>query len=820
MFTTFQQPFARQEERGAWWSALERWALFILILAAPLFFLPTTSDPVGLNKQLFVGVIIIGVFVAVLARLIDKGSISLPPRGALIASGALLGSVALSAIFSEARAQSFIGTAPDSLLWVAMYVVAFIVASTTLTTRASLRMAATLFLLSSGLLTVFALLQGSGTFIFPQPFAQAVTFTPMGSMTSLGFVAAAAFAALIAFVSSPLRPVLGMLQKGALAVLALLFFLLIAQLNDSGIWLSLAVSMGAVAALVGYQALRQNRGSMRPLLLPFLVMVISLFAFVVGPNINGFMQLGIDVRPSTSSSWQIARQTLAGPDALWGNGPATYPYAYGEHRPATINQTDFWGVQFNQGYSAFLTYLTTWGVLGAFALLAVLALFGLTVARGLSAPSQEQGGTHALALGALAVMVVLGTSMFVYQGNTVSHLVFFLAAGIAMSALVLAGSVKGTQVVAAGSPKVLLASSLAAIVLMSVALGGLYFMVERYRAQVLLASAVESYQLNQDLQTTILKLNDALAVDSDSDIVLRTASQAMILRLSEVVQDEELDAETARSQFTAALQNAVQTAQRATEVAPWNVQNWLQLASVYEQVIGFVEGAEQLAADYYDEVQQRDPNNPSVPLAQARVYMSGANLIDARLAQQPAQGQQGLTQEQRQELQQRRDEYLSVARDYLNESISLKENYSEARFLLAQVLQQQGDTQSALAESRRVVQQNPQNVGALLQLGILDINGENYEEAIVVLERAKLLVEDYANARYFLGIAYARTGQSEAAEAEFEWLVDTNPDNELVRQVLTNVREGRDPLAAPAEQPQDGSPVPDTGGAQGGPLGQ
>src|SRR5690606_13900132 len=114
-------------------------------------------------------------------------------------------------------------------------------------------------------------------------------------------------------------------------------------------------------------------------------------------------------------------------------------------------------------------YLTTWGVLGAFALLAVLALFILTVARGLAAASQEQGGTHALALGALAVMVVLGTSMFVYQGNTVSHLVFFLAAGIAMSALVLAGSVKGAQVVAAGSPKVLLASSLAAIVLMSVA---------------------------------------------------------------------------------------------------------------------------------------------------------------------------------------------------------------------------------------------------------------------------------------------------------------------------------------------------------------
>lgn len=806
-------------EKGAWWSALERWALFVLILLAPLFFLPATPDPVGLNKQLFVGLIITGVFVAVLARLIDRGTLALPPRGALIASSVLLGAVALSAVFSDARPQSLLGTTPDSLVWVAMYVVAFIVASTTLTTRASLRIASYLFLISSGLLTLFGLLQASGTFIFPQAFAQAVTFTPMGSIVSLGFVSAAALAALVAFIATPSRPRLSGLSTAMASSLAIIFLLLIVQINNTGIWISLALSMGAIAALIGYQAIKEGQGTMRPLLLPFLLLVISVFAITVRPTIDGFISTGIDVRPSMGASWDISKATLSGKDVLWGSGPSTFPYSYSEHRAQSINQTDFWGVQFGQGFSSFITYLTSWGVLGAFALLAVFIVFGRTVFKGLSSPSiSNEHSAHAMALGAFSVMVVLGASFFLYQGSTVTHLFFFMASGIAMSALIVGGALQGVRVHATGSPRVLIASSLVAIVLMSMALGSLYFIVERYRGQLALASAITAYQETQDLVVTVEKLNTALQIDETNDAVLRTASQAMLMRIAEILQSEEIEPEAARDQFTAALQNAVTTARRATEVAPWNVQNWLQLASVYEQTIGLVDGVEGLAIESYEEVQKRDPYNPSIPLAQGRVFMSAADVLEARANAQASQSQEQLTNEQRQELVRKREELLTQSRAYLEEAIALKDDYAAARFLLAQVLDRQGDIESAVGETRRVVAANPQDAGALLQLGILDIKAENYEEARAALERAKLLVDDYANARYFLGIAYARLDQRNAAIAEFEWLREKNPDNQLVQQVLTNLREGRDPLAAPAQEPENAPPVAETGGAQQQPL--
>ena len=805
-------------EKGAWWSALERWALFVLILLAPLFFLPVTPDPVGLNKQLFVGLIITGVFVAVLARLIDRGVLALPPRGALIASSALLGAVALSAVFSEARPQSLLGTTPDSLVWVAMYVVAFVVASTTLTTRASLRIASYLFLISSGLLTLFGLLQASGKFIFPQAFAQAVTFTPVGSIISLGFVSAAAMAALVAFIATPSRPRLSGLSAGMVSGLAIIFLLLIVQINNTGIWISLALSMATIATFVGYQAMKEGEKTMRPLLLPFFLLVVAIFAITVRPTIDGFISAGIDVRPSMGASWDVAKATLSGRDVLLGSGPSTFPYSYSEHRAQNINQTDLWGIQFGQGFSAFITYLVNWGVLGAFALLAVLIVFARTVFKGLSSPSiSREHGAHAMALGAFSVMVVLGSSFFLYQGSTVTHLLFFMASGIAMSALIVGGALQGVRVHATGSPRVLIASSLVAIVLMSMALGSLYFITERYRGQLALASAVATYQETQDLVVTVEKLNAALQIDETNDAVLRTASQAMLLRIAEILQSKDIEPEAARDQFTAAFQNAVTTARRATEVAPWNVQNWLQLASVYEQTVGLVDGVEGLAIEVYEEVQKRDPYNPSIPLAQGRVFMSVADVFEAR-ADAQASGQEQLTNEQRQELVRKREESLVQARAYLEEAIALKDDYAAGRFLLAQILDRQGDLESAVGETRRVVTANPQDAGALLQLGILDIKAENYEEARAALERAKLLVDDYANARYFLGIAYARLDQRNAAIAEFEWLREKNPDNQLVQQVLANLREGRDPLASPAQEPENAPPVAETGGAQRQPL--
>ncbi|MEK9166654.1 MAG: hypothetical protein AAB846_02880, partial [Patescibacteria group bacterium] len=75
----------------------------------------------------------------------------------------------------------------------------------------------------------------------------------------------------------------------------------------------------------------------------------------------------------------------------------------------------------------------------------------------------------------------------------------------------------------------------------------------------------------------------------------------------------------------------------------------------------------------------------------------------------------------------------------------------------------------------------------------------------IVLERTVQLNENYSNARYFLGLMYARAGEKERALAEFRKIAELNPGTEEVMRIITNLEEGREPLAdisPPAPQPE------------------
>jgi TolA-binding protein len=67
------------------------------------------------------------------------------------------------------------------------------------------------------------------------------------------------------------------------------------------------------------------------------------------------------------------------------------------------------------------------------------------------------------------------------------------------------------------------------------------------------------------------------------------------------------------------------------------------------------------------------------------------------------------------------------------------------------------------------------------------------------------LVPDYANARYFLGLAYDRLNRESDAIAQFEAIQKTNPDNAEVNLILSNLKSGRSAFAN-AKPPIDDKP--------------
>jgi Flp pilus assembly protein TadD len=102
----------------------------------------------------------------------------------------------------------------------------------------------------------------------------------------------------------------------------------------------------------------------------------------------------------------------------------------------------------------------------------------------------------------------------------------------------------------------------------------------------------------------------------------------------------------------------------------------------------------------------------------------------------------------------------------------------------------------------------PNDIGALFQLGLLQYRNGAYESAVIPFERAILLSPDYANAKYFLGLTYEKLGRVNEAIVLFENLALTNPESTDVASILSNLKSGIPAVSGMETLPEDEEDVP------------
>ncbi len=789
---------------------------YAFVLLLPLFYLPFTLSPVALSKQIFVGAILLVLTIYVLGRLLARGELSLPPKMLLFASFGFAGAVLISALFSQAQNVSLLGTSADSFFWVAMYVLAFILTVVVVNNRQAIKNTAIAFAGGVGIFAILTMLQFSDIMVFPG-FLDNTNFNPVGTVFAAGFVVAVAFVGFTTYllIASPKDKSL----QGVLWAFVALFGLFLIQINLWTLWLSLGLAFVGIAGVVGYKAVRQKEANLRPLVVPLFIVMVATLGVIIQPNIPTFMNVPAEIGPSLGSTWDISTESLEGARHVTGTGPGTFPFNYSLNRPIALNQTNFWGVQFNQGYSAALTYLSTWGILGIFAFLGTLLLFLYRIGRtAVNNMHQHREGENdsvlrGIALASFGVTLFLSLGAILYKSNVVLFLLLFISAGLAISSMAQLGWTKRWRISLLDSPQKMLIISLSAIVLLSVSLGGLYFVGQKYIGRVYVAQAVESYRANNDLQASLNALDNAIQTSPNDDFTYRVATQALTLQMRNIVQDQSLSQQERSQRFTEVMRRTINVAQRARDANPREVQNWSQLARVYEQLVGIADQAEEQAIAAYEEARNLDPNNPSLPLAQARVNVLAADNTQRQINQFSQTPGQGAAQQE--ELVNQRKEYLQTAVDRLREAIDLKSDYSAARFLLAATYQRLGNLEQAITQTEQIVNQNRFDPNVWFQLGLYQYQAEQYNNAKDSLEQAVSLADDqFANARYYLGLSYAELGNTESAVNEFETLQENNPDNQLVSNILTNLREGNPPLQG-VGGPQTSPPVEDEGGSEG-----
>lgn len=766
--------------------------LLALAFLLPVFFIPALSFPFQFSKALLLSVLVLATFcIWVVARLKD-GQFVIPSSPMVIALAVVVCLFALSGLLSGSVGASILGQGFEVGTTVNILIVSLLAFLVPLMLRGKEQIFGSYlaFLASFFLISLFHLLR----LVFGPDFLSAGIFTDtvsntIGKWNDLGvFFGASALLSLVTieFLS------LNRLFKGLsyLSLIASLFFL--AVVNFPTAWFVLGLfALIFLVYLISFRpsnALGENGGNeniladtqpLRRIPIPSLVVLLVSVIFIMagstigGPISRAFNISQVEARPSWQATIAVARQTLI-EDPLLGAGPNRFASQWLKYKPAGINGTIFWNVDFSYGVGLVPTFLATTGILGVIAWLVFFLVFLYAGFKAILSNFSDTFSHYLITSSFLVSLFLWIFSVFYIPSLTIFALTF-LFTGLFIASLMAEKMAPAKTVSFASDPRAGFVSVLLLILLLigGVTLG--YLLVQKYVAAVFFQRGVITFNTEGNLDRAEQEISRAAAL-SPADDYYRFLTELTLMRMNALLSQNpsSVSAESVRSQFQNLLGAALGNARQAVALNPLNYENFMTLGRVYEAVTPLnIEGAYESAKQSYEQALTQNPKSPAIYLTMARLEVAKKDNAKAR---------------------------ENIAR-----ALQEKNNYTEAIFLLSQIEVQEGNIKAAISSVEAASVIAPNDASVFFQLGLLRFNDRDYRGAASALERAVAQNPSYANAKYFLGLSYDKLRRAAEALAQFTDLSASNPDNEEIKLIVRNLKAGRDPFAN-AAPPVDSAP--------------
>jgi len=774
------------------------WCFYILVALFPLWFLPLTSDVLNLNKQLLLAILTTIAFVAWLGKLLTQDNIKWYKGLLVILFLVFFAIYGLSTALSIRPYDSLMGfdthlsrSFINLIYFFALFVLFVNYKETKKEKYSEIFKLLIIFLVSSALVVIIGLLHIFKAYILPWEFTKAISFNTIGSLTSLGMYAVILIPTILGLFFAFRSDNYKMDQKTALglkiflsAVLILSLFLTVI-LNFLSLWIMLAVTM---ILLVGFGLGRRhslvnfNTGK---IVLPMIILAICLVFILFKPNLTPGLNLPLEVGLTYKGGTNIVVETIKDKPIL-GTGPETFVYNYSLYKPQGINQSIFWNVRFTNAPIHVLNILSETGILGILSLLALLIVFVLKVIKNIISNEDGISQLTEIKIGLFSAWIALLLAWFLYPQNITLMFVFWL---LFIFLTVLCTRKKDVITInLKTSSKIALLLSFSFIVVMIAVVGLLYLEGSKYLAEAKYKSSMEKAQ-EGDLEDAINGVVNATVINSHEDKFYRNLAQLFLFYSNQSLNDNDLTEEERAQRVQLGISNAINSAVRATVLDSQDVSNWIIRGYVYRNLINTIDGAGDWAIKSYQQALTLEPTNPFIYTEIARTFMAATNLaINAKSQEQAAT-------------------YLNSAINAYNNAIQLKSDYSPANFEVALAYDIQGKVDEAIAKLEAIKGSNLQDAGLAFQLGVLYYKDSQFGKAKTEFTRAISIDNNYSNALYFLGLLYDREGNKEVAIEQFEKVAELNPENELVQQILVNLRAGKPALGSPElgppEQPEE-----------------
>jgi cytochrome c-type biogenesis protein CcmH/NrfG len=720
----------------------------------PLFFLPATISGLGAVKGVFLYIGVLLAFSFWLVAQFIEGNLRVPKHKALLALGAWVVLVLISALTSKNISVSLWGRgfSMDSfstVLVLSMFV--FLIASFAREQRRLIKLFLAAFTgsVATILLQVVLYVSQNVSFVNKYLIHVASQGTLVGSWVD--FAHFVTFTFLLALLIYEVLVPKGFF-KGLSLFAMILSLIVLVFLNFKAAWIVTVISALLVFvykssverslskmmpnAEMSMEPVNENDKSSFPIL-SFAALLVGLFFFLSSNSIGAILanKAGVafnDIRPSFGSTMSVVKSTLRH-DPFFGAGGGRFSDMWNLYRPAEINQTNFWNTSFDSGFNMVGTNLATHGTLATIAFIALL-VFSLMLGFKLFNAQFPDRFSRFISVTSF-IMLAAFTSLFLLASPGIVLITLgFMYLGILIGVSVLIGKTSLGFINYLSDPRTSFFAILLLVVATMAGFSAVYFSGNRFASIILYNKAIAA----KDFPTAQLRLDRAISL-SENDIYWRTRTALFTSQFATEAKKESPDKTQLQAYFT----QAEQSARAAVAWDNTNANNWLSLSQVYQLVSDEkAEDAYKNAKQAAEEAQSRNKNNPVFSL----------NFAQIALTQKDTDG----------------------ALKSIDEALKLKPNYLDAFVLKAQIKGSQGDGEGAKDEIANYVKVAPFDDQGYLLLGQAELALKNYSAALDAFAQAKKISPnnpsnylDYINTLVIMGQKTQAVEELKALKARF-----------------------------------------------------
>ena len=764
-------PEPADPEKAKKYFRVSRWALYVGVFLAPILFLPWTSNPIEINKQLLLIVVASVGIISWLLGVVSSGY--LPWRSTPLDKGvlALLAAIIIGSVFSMARTNGFFGhnlNLSNSLAFIAsLTVIYFLIVNIFEDNGKVIR---SLVGSSLVLALLFGVMQVFGVFVFGFSFSKLHTFNSVGSLNALGLVAAVSLPFFLRSRSSWRPSLFAYFYKIGL-VLAMVLLVVLSW------WVLWVVTIVGMMGVVAFENLRGDGLKLKKLVLPMLIVVIGVFIMVVNLNLNFVKKnLSAEVSPSFRLSNNIA-QSVMKENLFFGYGVENFYLAFDKYGANYLANTSLSGARFFNATSEILTLIISGGLVMAAAIVFILWCLGMVFWR-FNRYALENSDDESVkeSVGVLASLAALVFAMFLYPFNSTLFFLLYLFMGLA-ALLIFNKNLRELNIEEKTSTSLL--SSLGFIGGLIVVLIGVYFSSTIYMSDVKYAKALSS---EGDVEKRAGLLIEAINWNNrDTRYHLSASQNTLDLLQLEINNPANSDKVT---RFQNYISSAIAFARQATEITPRDAVNWTNLGFVYRNLISLVDGVDKLSEDSYNRGAELRPGDPNLPYQIGLLYLNKFNVLNQLVVSGRVSAAQVNVAAQ---------DALNKSEESFKRATDLSPNFGLAIYNLGVVYDRQGQVAEAIKQLEKIAPANSNQAGLAFELGLLYYRANRKNDAFNQLERAVVLAPDYANARWYLALIYEERGNIDAAIEQLERIlsVEVNKGNSVVLKKLKDIRAGK-----------------------------